>query len=587
MAALAVAGVKVLVPGLVTLPVVPILLVVGAVAFVLIYRELSGVRRFERQARDHERAVRELNEKMRWLNMTEEKACVGHWRLDLETDEVFWSTTTFAIHGMKAGSPPDLTNAIEFYHPDDRAHVMENIERSRDTGDFQTFRARLLGADGVTRHVETEASTEFDETGNPVALFGVLKDRTAEERMQAELRKARDDAHALAQSKGLFLARMSHEIRTPMNGVLGFAELLGRSNLSSEQKRHTDFIVESGKSLQALLNDILDLSKIESGKIEINPGTVDIHHLVYRVTQMAEPTAREKAIKLAYDTSPDVPRHVVLDALRLRQILSNLLANAVRFTDEGGVSVSLRCVEGKLRFAVCDTGTGIAASMLDQIFDPFTQERNHPTSSRGGTGLGLAISRQLAELMGGTLTVRSEPGEGSVFSLTLPLIGAAAPPQSKDDSSSAISATLQKRGARVLLAEDYDINRELITEMTRQLGIEIECAEDGVEAVAMVRHAQDCGQPYALVLMDLQMPRLDGLEATRDLRQAGIGEDQLPIIALTANAFADDIENCLAAGMQAHLAKPLSIDRLDQALNKWMPASTDMTPEPATPVSLR
>lgn len=163
--------------------------------------------------------------------------------------------------------------------------------------------------------------------------------------------------------------------------------------------------------------------------------------------------------------------------------------------------------------------------------------------------------------------------------LTLPLVGASAPPASADEAVAAIIARPQVRTERVLLAEGYDINRELITEMTRQLGVEIECAEDGVEAVAMVRHAFDCGRPYALVLMDLQMPRLDGLEATRDLRAAGISEAQLPIIALTANAFADDVENCLAAGMQAHLAKPLSMDRLGEALNRWMPGKAGVSVE--------
>lgn len=574
-------------PALVVPPFPAAIPVIGLAALAFGVREVAVRRQLQWQAHGHSQALRELEDKVRWLNTTESHARVGHWRLTLENDEVFWSDATFAIHGMKPGAVPDLERAIDFFHPDDRAGVARNIEDARDSGEFRTFRARLMGADGVLRYVESGASAEFDKDGSPIALFGIIKDRSAEEEMQDDLRSARDKAKALAQSKGLFLARMSHEIRTPMNGVLGFAELLGRSDLTPDQKRHSDFIVESGKSLQALLNDILDLSKIESGKIEINPGTVDIHHLVYRVTQMAEPTAREKAIKLAYDTAPDVPRHVMLDALRLRQILSNLLSNAVRFTDEGGVSVSLRCVEGKLRFAVCDTGTGIASSMLEQIFDPFTQERNHPTNSRGGTGLGLAISRQLAELMGGRLSVRSEPGEGSVFTLTLPLVGASAPPQSSQDCSAAITATLEKRGARVLLAEDYDINRELITEMTRQLGIEIECAEDGVEAVAMVRHAADCGRPYALVLMDLQMPRLDGLEATRELRASGIDEDQLPIIALTANAFADDVENCLAAGMQAHLAKPLAMDRLAEALDKWMPGEAEIDVKAQTPMSLR
>jgi signal transduction histidine kinase len=553
-----------------------LVLALGTLAMGL--REYSARRQFETERKARDAAIHVLEEKNHWLNLTEAHAMVGHWRLDLAADRVFWSDATFAIHGLAPGNPPALEEALGFFPPGDREIVEANVENARRTGEPYAFRAKLIDARGETRYVEAHASVEKAYDGTPVALFGVLKDRTNEEYMQNQLRQANAEALELANSKGQFLARMSHEIRTPMNGVLGFAELLGRSDLDTEQRRQVDFINESGKSLQTILNDILDLSKIGSGKVDLKPCATDIPHLVHRVTQVAEPSAREKGIGLVRDVAPDIPRHVKVDALRLRQALSNLIANAVRFTDEGEVSVSLRRVEGALRFAVSDTGTGIAPSMLKTIFDPFTQEHNHPIGSRGGTGLGLAISRQLAELMGGSLTVESELGRGSVFTLTIPLIEADAPLKTFDNAPSGKTARSSSPGGRILLAEDYDINRELITEMTRQMGVEMDCAENGVEAVRMVHHARTIGRPYALVLMDLQMPRLDGLGAAERLRSGGVSASELPIIALTANAFADDIRACLAAGMQAHLAKPLSMERLSIALEQWMPGPDRLGP---------
>lgn len=562
----------VLAPGAIGLPLDPVLFVLGLGALAFGLREVSVRAQFAQQADRLAASLRDLKDKNRLLNLTERDAEVGHWRLDFASDTFEFSYGSAKVFGTKPGASPSIDTVLAAIHPDDAGDVAEAFEAARLGGASCRLGARVLRPDGSVRHISLRGNVELGSEARTQSLFGFVRDRTDDEEMQRDLRRITEEARAQARAKGLFLARMSHEIRTPMNGVLGFAELLGRSELAAEQRRQVDFIVESGKSLQTLLNDILDLSKIEAGKVAINPGTVDIHHLVYRVTQMAEPVAREKAIKCGFDIDRDVPRHVVTDALRLRQILSNLLSNAMRFTDEGGVSISLRCVEGRLRFAVCDTGTGISQGMQESIFDAFTQERTHATNTRGGTGLGLAISRQLAELMGGTLGVRSEVGEGSVFTLTLPLVGASAPPLADTGEPASTPVRAAQGSSRVLLAEDYDINRELILAMAAQLKVELHCAEDGVEAVSMVRHARECGSPYALVLMDLQMPRLDGLEAARELRASGIAEDELPIVALTANAFADDVENCLAAGMQAHLAKPLSLERLSEALAKWMPA---------------
>jgi len=553
----------------------------GLMALGLGLREVSVRSQFAAQYRSFSASASELEAKNRWFAVTEGHAQVGHWRLDLRTNEVHWSDATFALHGLQPGNPPSLNEAINFYHEEDRGIVVDCIERARETGQPYTFRARIIDTHGDVRYVDAGASVECAVDATPVALFGVIKDRTGEEKMQSELRLARDEAHALAQAKGQFLARMSHEIRTPMNGLLGFAELLELSDLSPEQRRQIELIIASGKNLQALLDDILDLCKVEAGKTELHSTTLDIQTLLFKLKDVAEPLAREKGVRLLCKIDPDMPHEIEADALRLRQILSNFLSNAVRFTDAGIISITAHRDKGAFAFSVTDTGAGIASDRLEQIFDPLAQDQTNPTCLKNGTGLGLANSRQLVELMGGKLTVRSEHGQGSMFTLTLPdrlsLSSSNSPETNNRDAAETVAPTastntLQSQRKRsVLLVEDYEINRELVLGMAAKLRVSMECAENGAQAIATIRHANAKGDPFAMVFMDLQMPEMDGLEATRRIRADGFGEDELPIVALTANAFTDDVENCLAAGMQAHLAKPISMLRLREAMSKWAP----------------
>ncbi len=537
-------------------------------------REVRARLHVKRQTRELRAKVREIQEKNRLLNLTENATKTGHWRLDLANDEILWSNGTASIHGLPPGCPPPLEDAIGFYHEDDRSIVTQSIASARETGNPYTFRARLIQADGELRHVEANARVELDAGGRPIALFGVLRDRTEEEQMQQELREARDEARALADAKNEFLAKMSHEIRTPMNGVLGFADLLKDSDLSPTQRRQVDLITESGRSLQSLLNDILDLTKIDSGHIEINPEPTDIAHLISRVAQMVEPAAREKSLTLDHAIDSALPRMVMADGLRLRQILTNLLSNAVRFTDRGKIRLSAVRRETRLEIQVADTGIGIAPEMQKTIFSAFAQADDVAARDRGGTGLGLAICRQLSALMNGTLKVQSIPGKGTAFTLSLPLIVAN---NSDDIQKAPESANAHSRltGRRILLAEDFDINRELISQMSKQLGIELSMAEDGEQAVEMVQATISSHEPYELVLMDIRMPKMDGLEATRELRKRGFSPASLPIIAVTANAFDDDVDACIEAGMQAHLSKPLSLEKLRSALERWLPQKHD------------
>ncbi|GAA4644273.1 hypothetical protein GCM10023115_22330 [Pontixanthobacter gangjinensis] len=529
-----------------------------------------------RRSRETEQAIGitfdELSEKNRMLRMTEAAAHVGHWRMSFSDDHLFWSDETFAIYGLPVGATPTLEKAIEHYHPADRAAVTNAVETARLTGKPYSFQARLVRPNGEIRHTEAIAQIETDENGLPSAMFGVLADRTEEVLLRNELIMARDDADAAGNAKSSFLAKMSHEIRTPMNGVIGFADLLLTGHLPEKQRRYAELIAESGKSLTLLLNDILDLSKIEAGEISINPQCVDLPHLARQCIRLIEPQAREKGIELELVTAPDMPRNLLVDPLRLRQILGNLLSNAVKFTEAGFVRLAIEASEGTIRCRVQDSGIGISSDGMEHIFSPFMQADSSISSKHGGTGLGLSISRQLARKMSGSVSATSTLGSGSTFTLVLPLIIA----QSEEPEIATLRQLPKidrKQSIRALLAEDYDINQMLVSAMAEQIGLNLDIAENGIEAIGMIEQAAADGQAYNVILMDLQMPEMGGIDATIALRRMGYNAVDLPIIALTANAFPEDIAACLEAGMQGHLSKPLTVQALSEEMRNWLEPS--------------
>ena len=424
--------------------------------------------------------------------------------------------------------------------------------------------------------------------GHEDNLRGVLI--TLEDVTQLEEKK--QEALAATEAKSLFLANMSHEIRTPMNAIIGFTDVLRRGIETDEgkQREYLDTIHSSGHHLIGLINDILDLSKIESGKLEIEKRDASPHAMMLDVANVMHFKAQEMGLELKVLTDGRIPETIVTDPTRLRQVLMNLLSNAVKFTEKGGVTIMARLDKREsgtlLAFDVTDTGIGIRQDRIDQIFSPFVQADNTVTRRFGGTGLGLAISKQLATALGGELTASSVYGEGTTFSVTIDpgaienvehLTMEEARPRLAATSTISQKHTYKLPPARILLADDGEANRQLASLLLTRAGLTVEEVENGADAIAKAT-----SEDFDLILMDMQMPVMDGWSATRALRQRGY---EKPIIALTAAAMVEDAQRCFDAGCDDFLTKPIELDKLISAIGKAL----DVEPEvvgPGTPVAL-
>jgi len=404
------------------------------------------------------------------------------------------------------------------------------------------------------------------------------------ERALVRAREMAAQAEAANVAKSEFLANMSHEIRTPMTAILGFADLLADPYLSRDERRdYVEALQRNGMALTELIGDILDLSRIEADKVTVDNVPTPLADLMKDVLAAVRVRADKKGLTLEVRYGPTLPERILTDPVRLRQVLTNIVGNAVKFTERGGVSIAVECSTegGRLRvgFAVSDTGIGIAPEKIGGLFEPFTQANGSTTRRYGGTGLGLAIARRLARLLGGDVEVQSELGKGSTFTATIDGGPAAAvqwhppPPEAAPrPEKPGLDATRVRFRGRVLLAEDVPDVHRLVAKVLRRLGVEVDVAETGPAACAQAEESIRCGRPYDLILMDIQMPEMDGYEATRRLRSAGW---KGPIVALTAHTMAGDREKCAAAGCDDYIPKPLTMPTVLDVLSRHLSMSAD------------
>jgi PAS domain S-box-containing protein len=499
------------------------------------------------------------------------------------------------VEKMLGLNPADLMiNAqplFDLMAPESYAQYLENEVRflHEQTQHADVLQFNPVGGGKVWLHMRS--APMLGPNGETV-WAGVAVDVTKLKAAEAELERHRNHLEALVNertaalsgamqaaeaanvAKGNFLANMSHEIRTPMNAIIGFSEILRRKEQDPDTADKLKKIVAAGKHLLAIINDILDFSKIEAGKLQLSEDKVDIRALPVNVCSMVAESANAKGVQLKTEVD-FLPHQLLGDVTRLTQALLNLVSNAVKFTKTG--SVTVRAIkEGEdddtisIRFEVIDTGIGIAPEAMGRLFNPFEQADSSTVRSYGGTGLGLAITRRLARLMGGDAGVESVSGAGSTFWITVRLKkvnekSARAP----GASASHVFTQLKEKftGTHVLIVEDNEINQLVAQEILEHVGMVCDVAHDGEQAVSMIRSAQP--GTYALVLMDMQMPRMDGVTATRVIRQLE-SASHIPIVAMTANAFSEDEERCLAAGMNAFLSKPVDPDKLYSTLLKWL-----------------
>lgn len=526
-------------------------------------------------------AERESNRNTALLARAQQIAAIGFWHVDLGTGESHLSPGAYRVFGLPPGSSPTQEQMTALIHPDDREHVAA-VRRAMHPGEQDEQRYRIV-AGGEERWVVDRIELTATNGEGSSEILGVIRDVTGEvetereiERYQeqledlvrirtGQLERARDRAEAASSAKSAFLANVSHEIRTPMNAIVGYAHLLAGGDLDDAQRRRVARLNESARHLLSLINNILDLSRLESGRAQLDEEIFSPTDVLQSAAELVASDAEAKGIGLERDFE-GLPEQLSGDRVRLSQAAINLVANAVKFTDRGAVRLSARWEwigtdRGTLQFEVRDTGPGIAESEIARLFRPFEQADSSTTRRYGGSGLGLAITQSIVDLMQGRIDVSSVVDEGTTFTVTLPFVAVKhipiRSPAPRSDARHDLS------GARLLVVDDDETTRDLIGHILRRAGAEVTTAENGRAAVELI-----ATETVHLILMDVEMHHTDGLAATREIRSRY--DATVPVIAITARSTSIEPEQCGAAGMNDHLTKPVEPERLLAVVARWL-----------------
>ncbi len=501
------------------------------------------------------------------LSEAQKLAKIGSWEINLNDGDVYFSEGMFSILELDSKQKPSLSLIKSCITSLTDLQLFEsNLKEIVGREDEIHFSHRIMAKNGAVKHINQYITCINDDTNIPITILGTIQDISEQKQTEKELIQAKNIAENSVKVKERFLTNMSHEIRTPMNGVMGFARILEDTNLDENQMQSIEAIKTAGDNLMVIINDILDFSKIEADMMTFESIQFSLSKTVKSVVELLLPSALKKNIVLKETIDPQVNDAIIGDPTRLSQILINLIGNAVKFTEEGQVELVVTKVSGSdlvslINFNVIDSGIGIPADKVDSIFESFTQASDETTRKFGGTGLGLTITRKLVELQGGSIVVRSEIGTGSEFSFDIQYKNAAV-----DNVNSSKEAKKNRdfsflKDKKILLAEDNKINQLLTRKVFERWDKQIEIAENGLIAFEKIKE-----NDYDIILMDIQMPEMDGNEVTEQVRKLSGHKSKVPIIALTAHATTDEERRCITSGMDDYLSKPYDFNVLLEKL---------------------